>query len=101
MSTEQSYVGGGNYATPANQSFSGHLYRTQVYLVVTDIARLSGESELTIWKRIYQLVHAYYGVYLPGLPRRKNESLLRVAERHDLLDKVYSVAYSERIKYQS
>lgn len=99
MSTEQSYVGGGNYASPS-QPWSGHTYRTQTYLLVEAIAQLSGEPTSQIWKRIYQQLEAYYGIYLGSLPRRKNESLLRVAERHDVLDKVYLVAQAEKQSLQ-
>ena len=96
MSTKQSYVGGGNYASPT-QSWSGQTYRTQTYLLVEAIARLTGELESDIWKRIYLKLEAFYGIYLPGFPRRKNESLLRVAERHDALDKVYLIAQAEKL----
>ncbi|GAB4042154.1 hypothetical protein [Spirosoma litoris] len=94
MSTEQSYVGKGNYATLPQ--FRGHTYRTQTYLVVAGIARLTGEPESEIWKRIYRNLQATFGIFLADFPRRKNESLLRVAERYDVLDKVYLVAIAER-----
>ncbi|MBD2700160.1 hypothetical protein IC229_05905 [Spirosoma sp. BT702] len=102
MSTEQNYVGGGNYAIPltTGQPFRGHSYRMQTYLVVSDIARLTGEDESKVWKRVYQQVNAMYAVNLHSFPRGRNESLLRVAERHDVLDKVYAVAYVERLQYQ-
>ncbi|WP_460996804.1 hypothetical protein [Spirosoma harenae] len=64
------------------------------------IARISGQSESEVWQWIYDQVHALYDIYLPGLPRGRNESLLRVAERHDLLDKIYLVAQAEKSKWQ-
>ncbi|OJW76286.1 hypothetical protein [Spirosoma sp. 48-14] len=97
MSTPQKYVGRGTYAS--GSPFRGHQYRTQVYLLVLSIAKISGEAESEVWKRIYNQVHAYYGIYLPGLPKNRRESLLRVAERHDVLDKVYLVAQAERAHY--
>ncbi|MVM34955.1 hypothetical protein GO755_33315 [Spirosoma sp. HMF4905] len=100
MSTEQSYVGRENYASPAQQPWSSHTYRTQIYLLVAAIARLSEEPESQIWKRLYEKLEAFYGIYLPGIPRRKNESLLRVAERHDVIDKVYLVAQAEKLSLQ-
>lgn len=98
MSTKQNYVEQHNYANAATNPFraSGHTYRTQTYLLVVSIARLTGEPESQIWKRIYEQLESLYGIYLPSLPRRKNDSLLRVAERYDVLDKVYLVAQAEK-----
>ncbi|GAB3960197.1 hypothetical protein GCM10028805_57530 [Spirosoma harenae] len=97
MSTTQMYAGRASYAS--SSPVRGHAYRTQVYLQVVAIARISGQEESEVWKWIYDQVYALYEIYLPSLPRGRNESLLRVSERHDLLDKVMLVVQAERSKW--
>lgn len=95
MSTKQSYVEGDNYAIPAPSVCRGHLYRTKVFLLVVKTAQQSGLPESEVWKNVYARLESHYGIYLASFPRKSKESLLRLAERYDLLDKVMASAQAE------
>ena len=75
-------------------------YRTQTRQLVTAVAVNSGESPTLVFERIYARLQLLYGIDVYTYPRLQGESLLQVAERHDLLDKVYALAFAEHLYQQ-
>lgn len=71
--------------------------RAQTSQLITNVAVLSGEAKAEVLNRIYTRLHYHYGVDLSAFPRNNGEDLLTVAERHDLIDKVYAFAYAEHL----
>ena len=75
-------------------------YRTQTRQLVTTVSAQSGENPALIFERIYARLLFLYGIDVYTYPRTSGESLLQVAERHNLLDKVYTLAYAEHLYQQ-
>ena len=75
-------------------------YRSKTNQLVTAVAVGSGEAPALVFERIYARLLLLYGVDVYTYPRTSGESLLQVAERYDLLDKVYAIAYAEHLYQQ-
>ncbi|GAB3883390.1 hypothetical protein [Spirosoma agri] len=71
--------------------------RALTHRVVTHAAILWNEPRSEVYARIYAKLLYYYGIDLGSYPRSKNESLLCVAERIDVIDKVYRFAEAENL----
>ncbi|MVM34382.1 hypothetical protein GO755_30400 [Spirosoma sp. HMF4905] len=76
-------------------------YRALTSQLVTDVAVDSGEPQQAVYDRIFTRLLFLYGIDVYMYPRGRNESLLVVAERHDVIDKVYALAYAEKLYFQS
>lgn len=81
-------------------TFPSVCFRAKTRQLVTTVAVNSGEAQAAVYSRIYTRLHFLYGVDVYALPNTKKESLLVIAERHDLLDKVYAIAYAEHLYQQ-
>ncbi|GAB3881313.1 hypothetical protein [Spirosoma agri] len=71
--------------------------RSITHQVVTRVAILWNEPRSEVYARIYNRLHCFYGIDLTQYPRSKGESLLAVAERLDVIDKVYQLAEAESL----
>ena len=71
--------------------------RAITHKVVTCAAILWNEPRHEVYARIYARLLYYYGIDLNAYPRSKGESLLCVAERIDVIDKVYQLAEAENL----
>lgn len=71
--------------------------RSQTSQLVATVAIQAKEPRHEVYQRIYTRLSFLYGIDLYTLPRSKGESLLTVAERHDVIDKVYALAYAEHL----
>lgn len=75
--------------------------RAKTSQAVTNVAVQSGEPTSAVWQRIYTRLETAFGIRIEQYPRRKGESLVSVAERHGLIDKLYALAYAEYLYIQS
>jgi hypothetical protein len=84
-----------------NRSLSPSPYRQLTDQLVSRVATANGETRYEVYNRIYERLRLHYGVNLIALRIGRSESLLGVAERLDLLDKVYSFASAELLYLQA
>jgi len=80
--------------TPAPKPVS---VRAQTAQLVATVASQAKEARHQVYGRVYTRLGFLYGIDIHKLPRNKGESLLLVAEQHDLIDKVYALAYAEHL----
>ena len=94
MLTSQIYVGRENFASDAKP------YTQKISTLVASIAGLSGLSESEVWLNLFNLLECFYGIDIYSLPKESdNETLLSVAERFDLLDKLLLISLAEELHY--
>lgn len=65
--------------------------RSKITELVNQYCAGSGESQDTVYGRIYGQLYYRYKVNIKGLSRRENETHLAVAERHGHLDKILAI----------
>lgn len=92
--TEQSYVGRENYASPARPQSSFEPATALVSDLVNQIAHLSHQPTEQVWQELASQLYCLYGVDLRQFHSDPDLTWLDIAERYDLIDKLYLVSHS-------